>query len=157
MVKNNDIKTTQNWGRWCECHNGAPPIADLTGYICSKCKKVVCVNCIYKTEKGVLCVNCVKKLKPKNIYSLSAGTNKDLSTMLKPLAVLVSLSVLSLYVLFFFNVPTTNYLYITPFVFLLIAFLVLLVFGFKKLFRVEQKDVDLSEKELVKLDKKIKK
>jgi len=155
MAKN-ELKTIQNWGRWCECHNGTPPIVDLTGYICPKCGKTVCVNCIYKTDKGVLCADCVKKVKPKSVFSLAAQDNPKLVRVIKPTIILLFIGYVFLAAVVALNIPMENGIFLIPFVLIGAGLLVylggLILSGLKK----KAGDADLPSKKMDKLDKKIK-
>ena len=155
-MSKNDLKTVQNWSRWCECHNGSPPLMDLTGYVCSKCKKTVCVNCIYRTDKGVLCSDCVKKLKPGNIFSLANKENPKLAHLMKPVAILVGLGFVSFVIVFAMDLPIGDPLYFIPMGFLGLALLIF--FGGMILSGLNRKkdDSKLSDESIKDFDKKIK-
>lgn len=48
--------------KWCQVHDGFPPIRDSTGYRCENCGKTACAMDFFETEKGKRCGNCLKEL-----------------------------------------------------------------------------------------------
>lgn len=148
-----EIKIVENWSRWCECHNGALPILDLNGYQCQKCKQIVCVNCIYDTEKGFICADCIKKVKPKKIISINPPTNKSTKTFIQALVLAeIMLFVLTI-ITIIFNIQGAVVSLILAAIVLAIIIIGIILFKEKN----KPNKQKLSEKELKKLDKKIKK
>jgi positive regulator of sigma E activity len=137
------LQTTPNLPRWCPCHNGAPPFFDLNGYICQKCGKTVCINCIYNTEKGFICGQCVKQIKPKKVIPLKSNEkiSNKFSWYLNALVIFfIFIMVLSAASIFFKD---------SFFLFGVLAFfgfIIFIIFIFFKL--INQKKSDKKEKEL---------
>ena len=150
MVFMKPLEIVQNWGRWCECHLGSPPVLDLNGYVCQKCGKKVCVNCIHKTEKGFICSDCVEKLKPKKVSSIKIEQLARV-TLGSKIRIIVLLMIIFLpLILLLLGFPSETIILICVPVSIIGLFLIYLI----PLFIYKNKnDVKLKDKDLEKLDK----
>ncbi len=157
MQKKFVLETTQNWARWCPCHNGAPPFSDSNGYVCQNCGKTVCVNCIYKTEKGFLCTKCIKKNNIKKITPLESQGKifKKHTWFLKIVIIffLFSIILTIISILFEENIFEIAQIFVIGFI-LFITIILVKFFSRKK---EDKEQIKVSLKEIKKLDEKIKK
>jgi hypothetical protein len=146
------LNIVQNWGRWCECHNGALPPMDLNGYQCQKCKQIVCVNCIYKTEKGYLCTECIRKIKPKKIFPISIEYKETTKKYLFLTAIGIILSIILFIIIIILNIKDNLIILLS-----ILPLIVSIIIGITPtLFKKNKNKTEIKEKEIDKLDKKIK-
>ncbi len=147
------LRVVENWSRWCECHNGALPIFDLNGYSCQKCKQIVCVNCIYKTEKGFLCADCIKMEKPKRIFSIAPLEKKVTKSYLQAVLIYEVFTLIATIIAVAIRLPEdiTSAIIMLPLLGLILLGLIALKF------QKTANKAKISESKIIKLDKKIKK
>ncbi len=147
------LNIVQNWGRWCECHNGALPPMDLNGYQCQKCKQIVCVNCIYQTEKGYICADCITKVKPKKIIPISTNYKKTTKKYLLIITIGFIISLIIYTIAIILNTFNTLVMFL-----IILPLIISIILGITPtLLQKTKNKIKIEEKEIDKLDKKIKK
>jgi|GEM_PF-1784136 len=154
-MKSVEIET--NWARWCPCHNGTTPYGDLNGYVCQKCGKTVCVNCIYKTAKGYLCIDCIRKAKIKKATPL-IGKSDTMKKNKNAFAAILAFAVIGYLLILVFEILAVPaelmWLFTTIFAVCLITLLGYIAIVI--LSNTKRTNIKINEKELELLDKKAK-